>query len=279
VYISNRLVFSKEHTPLTSYEIIDADWNDEFGLVVILQEKQEFKVVYNEKIFIPNIELYYPIIRWIDNETLVIANPRTELSEDNVFIFNLSGTILGSFNCGDGIENLEVNKEGIWISYFDEGVFGTGISTEGLVLSDFTGNVIFRFHSDLLNGPSIDDCYAICKGKGNSIWLFPYMNFPLVQVFPESRIVKSYKVPKKLHGSKAICVRGKYSYFYNSYNSDAEFFSWEIGKKQFQSLGKFDGMARGLGNSENNHFISISEESINLLRIHNVDEYNFSLID
>lgn len=271
MYITNRVVFSKENTTLHSYEIIDADWNDEFGLVLILQEKQEFKVVYNEKTFIPNIELHYPIIRWIDKDTLVIVNPRAELNEDNVFIFDLSGTILGSFNCGDGIQDLEVSKEGIWISYFDEGVFGTGISTEGLVLVDFTGNVIFRFHSDLLNRPSIDDCYAICKGKGNSLWLFPYMEFPLVQVFPE-KIVKSYKVPKKLHGSIAICVRGKYSYFYNSYNSDAEFFCWEIGKKQLQSLGKFDGMARGLGNSENNHFISISEESIKLLRIHNVDE-------
>ena len=276
MYITNREVYSKENTSLSSYEIIDADWNDEFGLVVILQEKEEFKVVYNDNTFIPNIELYYPIIRWIDNDTLVIANPRTESNEDNVFIFNLLGTILGSFNCGDGIEDLEVSKEGIWISYFDEGVFGTGLSTEGLVLVDFSGNVIFRFHSDLLNAPSIEDCYAICKGQGNTIWLFPYMEFPLVQVFPESRIVKSYKVPKKLHGSSAICVRGKYSYFYNSYSSDGEFICWEIGKKQVQSIGNFNGVTRGLGNSEINHFISISEETIKLLRIHNVDEYNFS---
>ncbi|KAB7709248.1 TetR family transcriptional regulator [Bacillus aerolatus] len=272
-------MFSKSAANLGSYEIINADWKDNYGLVVILKEQRQFMIrLNNDNFLIPNIKLGFPMVRWIDKDTIVIANPRNESQKDNVFILNLSGTILSSFNGGDGIEGIEVSKEGIWISYFDEGVFGDGISTEGLVLFSFSGNIIFRYHSDLLDRPWIADCYAICKGNGSSIWLFPYTEFPLLQVFPESRIINSYKVPKKLHGSNAICIRGKYAYFYDRYDSNGELFCWEIGKKQAQLMGKIDGTARGLHNGENSHFISISEEFIKLHRIINDDEYNYSLL-
>jgi hypothetical protein len=275
-YILNDVVFSKAASKLDSYKIIDADWKDDYGLVVILKEKRQFMILLNDdNILTPPLKLHYPIMRWIDKDKLLIADPRNDTRIDNIFILNLTtGTILGSFNGGDGIEDIEVSKEGIWISYFDEGVFGNGISTEGLVLFDFTGNVIFRYHSDLMDRPLIADCYAICKGKGSSIWLFPYTKFPLLQVYPESKILNSHKVPEKLHGSKAICVRGKYAYFFDRYNSNGELFCWEIGKKQPQLLGKIDGMTRGLSNRENNHFISVSEEFVKLYRIMNDNEYN-----
>ncbi|XRG79907.1 hypothetical protein V5E38_06210 [Rossellomorea sp. GAMAL-10_SWC] len=130
---------------------------------------------------------------------------------------------------GDGVEDVQVGKEGIWISYFDEGVFGRGISTEGLVLFSLEGKVLFRYHSDLLKGPSIDDCYAISKGKGSTIWLFPYSEFPLIQLYPESRDIKTYKVPVKFRGSHAISIRGKYAYFYGGYSSKYELYCWGIG--------------------------------------------------
>ena len=164
-YILNDVVFSKAASKLDSYKIIDADWKDDYGLVVILKEKRQFMILLNDdNILTPPLKLHYPIMRWIDKDKLLIANARNDTRIDNIFILNLTtGTILGSFNGGDGIEDIEVSKEGIWISYFDEGVFGNGISTEGLVLFDFTGNVIFRYHSDLMDRPLIADCYAICK--------------------------------------------------------------------------------------------------------------------
>ena len=96
----------------------------------------------------------------------------------------------------------------------------------------------------------------------------------MLQVYPESKILNSHKVPEKLHGSNAICVRGKYAYFFDRYNSNGELFCWEIGEKQPQLLGKIDGMTRALSNRENNHFISVSEEFVKLYRIMNDDEYN-----
>lgn len=274
-YIVETMAFSNAGFNLGSYEIRDADWKDDYGLVVLLQEKRKFIIFINNKTFLtPSIKLHYPIVRWSDKDRIVICNPRVDSKEDNVFILNLAGTILDSFNCGDGVEDIEVGKEGIWISYFDEGVFGDGLSTEGLVLFSFTGDVIFRYHTDLLERPGIADCYAISKGEGSSIWLFPYTDFPLIQVFPDRREIHSYKVPDKVHGSKAICVRGNYAYFNGGYNANGKgyLFCWKIGAKQPQLMGNIERMSRGLGNGEKNHFISISEEFVTLHRLTNDEE-------
>lgn len=273
--IINDVIFSKTASKLGSYKIIDADWKDDNGLLVILKEKRQFLIFINDNnCLTPPIKLKYSIVRWIDTDKILIADARNETNIDNVFILDLNGTIINSFNGGDGIEDIEISEEGLWISYFDEGVYGNGISSEGLVLFDFTGNVIFRYHSDLTDRPPIDDCYAICKGKGSSIWLFPYSDFPLLQISPDSKTVNSYKVPKKLHGSGAICIRGKYAYFLGGYDSKGKLFYWEISKKQPHLLGKIDGKIRGLSNGQHNHFISISEEIVKLFRIINDDEYN-----
>ncbi|WP_230199546.1 TetR family transcriptional regulator [Bacillus testis] len=273
--ILDQIVFSKEASNLDSYKIIDADWKDNLGVAVVLKVKRQLMILLNENDFLTiPFKLQYSIVRWIDKNTLLIADSRNENDLDNVFILNLAGKILVSFNGGDGIEDIEIGKEGIWISYFDEGVFGNGISTEGLVLFDFTGKAVFRYHSDLTIRPSISDCYAICKGKASSVWLFPYSNFCLIQIYPETKAINYYKVPQKLYGSQALCVRGNYAYFFDRYNSDDELFSWEIGEKKPQLIGKIDGVLRGLSNSENNHFISISEEFVKLYKIINADEYN-----
>ncbi|MET3195183.1 TetR family transcriptional regulator [Bacillus sp. OAE603] len=275
--ILDTVLFSKVASKLETYEIFDADWKDEYGLVVILKEKKKFMLFFNDEIFLSlNIKIDFPIVRWVDNNTIIIVDTRDDSNKDNVFILNLDGIVIDSFNCGDGVEDVDVGEEGIWISYFDEGVFGNGISTEGLVLFSLNGKIIFRYHSDLLNRPPIDDCYAITKGRGSSIWLFPYSEFPLIQLYPESREIKTYKVPPKLRGSNAICIRGKYAYFYGRYDSSGELFCWEIGKKKLEKIGNINGIIRGISNGERNHFISISDENIKLHRIIIDDEFNFS---
>ncbi|SFC93698.1 hypothetical protein SAMN05443252_10913 [Bacillus sp. OV322] len=102
----------------------------------------------------------------------------------------------------------------------------------------------------------------------------PHTDFPLLQIYPESKIINYHKVPEKLYGSHALCVRGNYAYFFGSYDSNGELFSWYIGKKKPQFLGKIDGMVRGLSHRENNHFISISEEFVTLYKIINDEEYS-----
>ncbi|MUK88232.1 TetR family transcriptional regulator [Ornithinibacillus sp. L9] len=257
-------------------ELIDGDWTDNYGLILVLKENGKFVVqIGDSKLMLPNftISCTYPLVRWIDNNCFLIADARNEDNTENLYIINLDGTVLNSFHCGDGIEDIVVSNDGIWISYFDEGVFGHGISTEGLVLFSIQGESLFRYHSDLLDRPSIVDCYAICKGTSPSLWLFPYIEFPLLNVNPTKKTVETYKVPKVLHGSNGICVRGRFAYFYDRYNSNGEVYCWEFGSKRPQLVGHFNGTARGLDPSETNHFISIDDNLVKAYRIIHNEEY------
>ncbi|HWL22186.1 MAG TPA: hypothetical protein VNR38_00295 [Ureibacillus sp.] len=109
----------------------------------------------------------------------------------------IDGEVIRSFYWGDAVQDIAVSKDGIWCrcSYFDEGVFGEGISTEGLVLFDNTGSPTFQYHSHLPDAPSIADCYAICRGKNMTLWLYPYTDFELIQVNPEKNPFIVHQTP------------------------------------------------------------------------------------
>jgi hypothetical protein len=70
------------------------------------------------------------------------------------------------------------------VSYFDEGVFGGGIGSQGLVCFDSTGVPTFRY-GDFAeqNGlPMICDCYAMNATPSGDVWLNYYTDFPLVRL-------------------------------------------------------------------------------------------------
>lgn len=259
-----------------NFELIDCDWNDKYGLLLIIKNNRKFIIQAGENYINLTFKINcdYPLIRWIDYNLFLIADARNDGNRENLYILSTDGIKQNSFNCGDGIEDIVVSNDGIWISYFDEGVFGSGISTEGLVLFNHDGTPLFKYHNDLLNMPYIDDCYAMCNGKAHSVWIFPYSDFPLVNVNLLTKSIQSYKVPKKLHGSHAICIRGKFGYFYDRYNSNGELYCWEIGSKQPQLIGKLSGRTRGLDISESHHFLSFDESKIKLYKIINPNEYN-----
>ncbi|MDQ1143426.1 hypothetical protein QE429_000253 [Bacillus sp. SORGH_AS 510] len=273
--IIETILYSKPSSN-NNVELIDCDWSDNYGLLLILEKNRKFIVkIGGTQLSLNNINITcdFPLIRWIDHNRFLIADARNDSKRENLYILNTEGKIQNSFYCGDGIEDIVISKEGIWISYFDEGVFGSGISTEGLVLFSYNGTPTFRYHSDLLDRPYIVDCYAICKGKSPSLWLFPYTDFPLLCVNPAKKTLESYKVPKVLHGSNALCVRGKFGYFFDRYNSNGELYCWEIGKSRPQLIGKIKGSTRGLDTRESNHFISIDESNVKVYRIINHKEY------
>lgn len=84
---------------------------------------------------------------------------------------------------GDASEDLQTTAKGhIWVSYFDEGVFGSGIGASGLICFDSTGTPVFKY-SDLAENhqvPYIDDCYALNVINDDEVWLCYYADFPLV---------------------------------------------------------------------------------------------------
>lgn len=270
------IIYSAESSKAIKQEIIDADWKQGCGLALLLKKENKFAVVLNEKkvpICFPTEELGF--IRWIDRSTILVAAYSDENEKENLFVMDLDGAITHSFHAGMDIENIAVGKEGVWVSYFYKGVMGAGISTEGLVLFDVTGKILFRYRSDLLDRPEILDCYAICKGKGSTIWIFPYTDFPLVLVNPKERTSRSYSIPEKLRGSHGLCIKGKFAYFFDPYNTDQQLYQLEIGKQEPQLLGTLQGRARGLGPSEPWHFISITEQQVVLYQVLNEDEYDF----
>lgn len=248
--------------------IVSADWNDRYGLLVIKKIKKKYELIINNDIIIPRLRLKYPTVRWISEHEILIVNNRVDAKEDNGFILSKDGAILRSFYLGDAIEDAMPTKDGVWISYFDEGVFGEGISTEGLVLFDFKGKPLFKYHTDLPDEFVIDDCYAICKGRASEMWVFAYSDFNLVHLSNKHKVEAALKVPEVLHGAKAMCIRNNAAYFYGSYKDGTSLYAWELGKSKSVKIGDIIAEeVRGLGNRETNHFIGISVSGVTLIKI------------
>ena len=116
--------------------------------------------------------------RFEDNWLLV------ESRGGNAHLYSGSGIHLKSFDLGDAINDVQTTADGkIWVSYFDEGVFGSGIGANGLVCFDSEGRDIFRFaeFAEKQNLPHIDDCYAL-NVASEDVWISYYSDFPLVQL-------------------------------------------------------------------------------------------------
>jgi hypothetical protein len=93
--------------------------------------------------------------------------------------------LTSTFDLGDGSQDLQTTLDGkIWVSYFDEGVFGGGIGNQGLVCFDAAGVPVFRFaeFAEKHGLPMIYDCYAMNVASENEIWLNYYTDFPLVRL-------------------------------------------------------------------------------------------------
>ncbi|NGY88846.1 TetR family transcriptional regulator [Bacillus megaterium] len=255
--------------------IVDADWNDKYGHLVILKTGNKYQIVINNYTIDPPLKITTPLIRWINEQEFLIVNSRTRSKNSNLYILNREGAVKSSFYCGDAIEDVSPNKEGIWISYFDEGVFGKGISTEGLVLFSYGGQPIFRFHSDLDRELVIGDCYAICKSKANALWLCAFPDFDIVELDKNKKVSGLYTIPSGMEGSKAINIRNRVAYFYSPHNNRYELYRCELGNGNAVKVGFLEAhTVRGLGPREHNHFVSISDSSLKGIRIEEESAYN-----
>lgn len=131
-----------------SNEILSADYHDRYGVIAICKEKRHLKVCIKENKLIIKQKIDFPVIRWINDSSFIVINSRIERERDNVFIYSITGELSKVFHGGDAIQDVVVSKKGIWISYFDEGVFGRGLSTEGLVLFDFDGKPLYKYNAN-----------------------------------------------------------------------------------------------------------------------------------
>lgn len=116
---------------------------------------------------------------------------RDGAAESNAAIYDADGKLLREGVLGDGIADVQTTLSGdIWVSYFDEGVYGNFGWGEAGSPAPIGSPGLIRFRSDLdlawrypHDGEfdAISDCYAL-NVTGNEAWAYYYTDFPIVRV-------------------------------------------------------------------------------------------------
>lgn len=168
----------------------------------------------------PTRENYHFVQPFGGDEWLLVRGRAESDSDPNASVYDSNGALSCSFHAGDGIQDVQTTDDGqIWVSYFDEGVFGDKtLGRAGLTCLDRSGHVRFRFN-DLATAdgvPDIADCYALNVCSEQNIWLCYYMDFPLVRL-EEDRIAGLWS-GLGVDGTSAFAVSGHHVLFAGGYD-------------------------------------------------------------
>lgn len=137
---------------------------------------------------IPETRENFHCLQPLDAGRWLLVRARTvDRSDLNAHVYSADGRHLSAFHTGDGVQDVQATKDGnIWVSFFDEGIFGDDeMGQEGVVCLDDCGQINFALAS-LPDVPSIADCYAMNVASKNEIWLCYYTDFPLVRIRDKS---------------------------------------------------------------------------------------------
>lgn len=175
-------------------------------------------LIQNQK---DNLDLVQPL-----QNGLLLGNRRCkyagEATEANGCLFDSRGQLVRRLLLGDGIADLQTTtSDEIWVSYFDEGVFGNfgwrkPIGKAGLVRFNLDGNICYRFKTVAGLGP-IDDCYCLNVVSEREAWCYYYSQFSIVQI-RDDHIAHYWDSPVK--GSSGFAVCGNSLAMQDGYESD-----------------------------------------------------------
>ncbi|MFD1537449.1 hypothetical protein [Nonomuraea guangzhouensis] len=136
---------------------------------------------------------------------------RNGAAESNAAVYDADGKLLREGVFGDGIADVQTTLSGdIWVSYFDEGVFGNFGWGEAGTPAPIGSPGLIRFRSDLglawrypYDGEfgAISDCYAL-NVTGDEAWAYYYTDFPIVRV----RAAAIAGWPTEVRGAHALVV-------------------------------------------------------------------------
>lgn len=231
-----------------NYHIIDIVLTDNKNLYLLIQELRNdgkeyqyiweqlipnYKIIQIEnnqlkEIFkIENSETNYHFIREAKGNFL-LASARCQYTselniEKNVSIINNQGEIINRFVAGDGIQDIKIFEDNIWISYFDEGVYGNygwdiPHGRNGLVCLDFNGNHVYQYEP-VANHEHIDDCYSMTLDVEGNPWFYYYSEFCLCHKGPEGLVYYNPNVS----GSSNLLVSDTYIMMDRGYNKKSEY--------------------------------------------------------
>jgi len=206
----------------------------------------------------------FPIIRTIDQEKFLVAGSRVKNPGDNCFIYDDKGNILNKFFAGDGIQDIEVVKGKIIVSFFDEGVYGMrGPNNGGLVVFDQQGKIEFNFNENH-GGQIISDCYCLCKHGPNRVLFFPYDSWTLTELDIDNYEEKEYATPGVFAGSSALTSTKDSVIFHSPYSDQRALLKWTIENNKVEKIGEYTEGIRGLKNGK---FLSKGEKGFTIIDI------------
>lgn len=191
----------------------------------------------------------FPLVQPLPQGELLLVGSRCGRFPDgslerNARVFDRRGNLLRDFSLGDGIQDVQTTRQGeVWVSYFDEGVFGnldwgmTGgeepIGVTGLVRYNSEGTKEWVY-SEPPDVAPIVDCYALNVADWET-WAYYYSAFPLVRIRPDGEI-KVWRT--EVHGARALVVAGDRVLFFGGYDDDRWQCSlWRIGDSELSKEG------------------------------------------
>lgn len=137
--------------------------------------------------------------------------------DQNAHLYRTDGSIVRSFYAGDAIQDIQATEgRTIWISYFDEGVFGPRkFSRSGLVALDERGDCQFEFAELWGEVEPIADCYAFNAAGEDRVWVYYYTGFPLIRL--EGRRIAEAWSDCPVKGSSGFAIDADLALFGGGY--------------------------------------------------------------
>lgn len=173
----------------------------------------------------------HPHVQPLPNGQVLVVAARCWRFEDgtaerNAGVYGADGALRHAATFGDGIEAVQTTTRGaIWVSYFDEGIFGNygwndwraRLGSSGLVRFDDRGNVAWKY-APPEGFDDIHDCYAL-NVSDDATWAYYYSSFPLVRI-DSAGTVEAWRT--EIRGARAFATDGRHVLFYGGYAEERE---------------------------------------------------------
>jgi hypothetical protein len=142
-------------------------------------------------------------------------------AEKNARLYGRDGVLESEFTLGDGIASVQTTEQGlIWVSYFDEGIFGNygwsdPLGDSGLVAWSSTGTKLYAYTPPAGHEP-IDDCYALNVTRGHDVWCYYYSDFSMVRI-RDFVARDAWRMP--VEGARGLALEGRMVLLFGSYEA------------------------------------------------------------
>jgi hypothetical protein len=119
---------------------------------------------------------------------------------------------------GDGLADVRLSPAGsIWAAYIDDGVFGEGPGTAGLVRFDRSGRQTWEYDPNEAETDDISEVYAFNLNAEDDAWVYFYMPFVVVRCLRGSPTVWQTRV----EGASALAVKPNRALLFGDHDDPA----------------------------------------------------------